>query len=78
MPTIIYKQGAIFKIRFFPQDEPQKAFEKYVVCLQEGEIPTHSRRFTAVAITSKKESERWRMYDWDVEIVPGDSALPSF
>ena len=74
MAPISFKRGAVFKVKYHPPDDHSKELPKYVVCLQEGEIPTNSHFFTAVVITSKKPGKP-RVYRWEVEIDPTGSDL---
>lgn len=69
------QRGAVYLIEFplpNPKQDIGKTIMKYILCLQEGKIIENRPLFTAVKLTSKKDSQR-KLYPTDVVLSAAES-----
>lgn len=74
-PTqLLFLRGRVYRIKF-PSDDPTRSdiITKYCLCLQQGSIIHNRHFFVGVLLTTCKNKDKPRMYQWSVYLSPAES-----
>lgn len=74
-PTpLLFLRGRVYRIKF-SSDDPTRpnTIEKYCLCLQQGSIIQNRHFFVGVLLTTCKNNDKPRMYQWKVYVSPTES-----